>query len=109
MTTTAYHSKINGQVESYTKTMVTRLRQYIAKHQENCGTSVHPLPYAYNTQVYRSVVVCSYILVSNRHEATAVTLHCSSAIILNVWKILSCILRESIEVRLAFIAEQVDS
>lgn len=46
LTTTAYHPQTKGQVEHYNKTIVTRLRHYVAEHQRDWDTLVQPLTYA---------------------------------------------------------------
>lgn len=60
-------SQTNGQVERYNKTVVTRLRQYVAGHQCNCDTFVRPLKYAYNTDIYCSTNTTSFSLVLSRN------------------------------------------
>ena len=53
-TTTSYHPQTNGQAERYNKTIVSRLRLYVSKHQNDWDQFVQPLTYAYNYQVHRS-------------------------------------------------------
>lgn len=50
LTTTAYHTQINGQVEWYYIATETHLRQYAADHQRNWDKFVYYLTYAHNTQ-----------------------------------------------------------
>ena len=54
LTTTTYHPQANGQVERYNRTLVARLRHYVAENQRDWDEFVQPLTYAYNTQVHRS-------------------------------------------------------
>lgn len=63
LTTTAYHPQTNGQVERYNKTIVTRLRHYVAKNQRDWDIFVQPLTYAYRSQVHRSTNTTPFSLV----------------------------------------------
>lgn len=43
LTTTAYHLETNGHVESFNKTTIARLRQYVADNQRDWDVYVQPL------------------------------------------------------------------
>jgi len=67
LTTTAYHPQTNGQTERYNKTIVARLRHYVAENQADWDEYVQPLTYAYNAQVHRSTRVPPFALVLSRN------------------------------------------
>lgn len=56
-TTTAYHPLLNGQAESYNRTLVTCLRNYVSEHQHDSDRYVQTLTSAYNMQLHRSTVL----------------------------------------------------
>ena len=66
LTTTTYHPQTNGQVERYNRTLVARLRHYVAENQADWDDFVQPLTYAYNTQVHRSTGRSPFDLVLSR-------------------------------------------
>lgn len=66
LTTTAYHPETNGQVERFNRTLVTRIRHYVAEHQKDWDTFVPMLTYAYNTQVHASTGLVPFELVLTR-------------------------------------------
>lgn len=67
LTNTAYHSQAIGQVERYNKTIVTRLRHYVAEHQKDREIFDQRLTYVYNTHVHRSTNTTPFSLVLSRH------------------------------------------
>ena len=69
-TITAYHPQTNGQVERYNKTLVSRLRHYVADHQRNWDEFVQPLTYAYNIQVHKSTGTSPFSLVLSRQPSS---------------------------------------
>ena len=71
--TTAYHPQSNGQAERYNRTLVTRLRHFVAEHQDNWDDYVQPLTYAYNMQVHAATGTTPFDLVLSRHPP-AITL-----------------------------------
>ena len=65
--TTAYHPQTNGQSERFNRTILDRLRHYVADHQADWDEFVQPLVYAYNMQVHRSTNTTPFDLVLSRH------------------------------------------
>ncbi|CAN8063813.1 unnamed protein product [Agarophyton chilense] len=65
--TTAYHPQMNGQVERFNHTVVSRLRHYTEEHQTGRDELVQPLTYYYNLQVHRSTQTTPFDLVLSRH------------------------------------------
>ena len=65
--TTAYHPQTNGQAERFNRTLVTRLRHFVAEHQSNWDEFVQPLTYAYNMQVHATTGTTPFDLVLSRH------------------------------------------
>lgn len=51
--TTEYHPQTNRQGKRFNRTIITRLKDYVAEHQRNCKTYVQPFTYTYNTQMHR--------------------------------------------------------
>ncbi|CDF40922.1 unnamed protein product [Chondrus crispus] len=64
--TTAYHPQTNGQTERFNRTLVQRLRHYVAEHQRDWDEYIQPLTFAYNTQVHRSTETTPFDLVLTR-------------------------------------------
>lgn len=64
--TSAYHRHTNDQAEWYKRTILTRLRNYVADHQRSWHLFIKPSKYANNTQVHRSVNKFPYSLVLSR-------------------------------------------
>lgn len=64
--TTTYHPQANGQVKRFNKTLVQRLRHYVAE-QRDWDRHVEPLTYAYIYQVHRTTGTTPFDLVLNRH------------------------------------------
>lgn len=56
LTTTTHQSLSNSPVEWCIRTIVTRLRHYVPRHQRNLNYPVQLLTYAYNTQVHRTTI-----------------------------------------------------
>jgi len=50
MCTTKYHPQINGQVESFSKTLVDRLMHYIEDHEHDWDDLVSVMALAYNSR-----------------------------------------------------------
>lgn len=67
LTMTAYHPRTNAQSERFNRTIITRLRHFIAEHQRNWDIYVQPLTYAYNNQVHRCTNTSPYSLFLSRH------------------------------------------
>lgn len=67
LATSTCHLQANGQAERLNKTIVTCLRQSIAKHQKDPDTFVQSLTYAYSTQVPRMTNRTPFSLVLSRH------------------------------------------
>lgn len=61
VTTTTYHRQTNGQGKRYSKTVLTRLRHYIAVPQRDWDVFVYPFTYGYSTEVYQSTNKSPYI------------------------------------------------
>lgn len=53
LTTTAYRTQTNGQVERNNNTIVTRRLHYVTENQKHRETYVNQLTYAYNVQVHK--------------------------------------------------------
>lgn len=73
LTTKAYHSRINAQVELYSRTIVTRLRSYVANKSERLDKYVQTLVYAYNTQVQKFTNIALFGLVLSPHPPGVTT------------------------------------
>lgn len=71
--TTAYHPQTNGQAERYNRTLVTRLRHFVAEHQRNWDEFVQPLTYAYNMQVHASTGTTPFDLILSRHPPSIIS------------------------------------
>lgn len=98
-----------GQVEEYNKTIVTRIRIWVAENQYNSDIFVRPLTYAYSNQVYQSKVVTPFSHVLTRHLPGVATSDFPSVVLSD----LSCnvslrILRSHLLARLAFLREKVE-
>ena len=50
--TTAYHPQTNGQTERFNRTILDRLRHYVAENQTDWDAYVQPLTFGYNMQVH---------------------------------------------------------
>lgn len=61
-TTTAYHLQSNGQAKQYNKTIIDRLRHYVANHQREWDSCVHLFPYTYNVPVHRLTTTTPFSL-----------------------------------------------
>ena len=64
--TSPYHPQTNGQLERYNRTLVRKLRCYIAEHQEEWDSHLSLLTTAYNTQVHASTGDIPFAYVSLR-------------------------------------------
>lgn len=62
-TTKALYSQTNGQLKRYSKTLVLRLRLYIADNRKSWDNFVQPLTYAYNCRVYHCAFQTLFSLV----------------------------------------------
>lgn len=67
LTTTGNHPQTEGKAEQLNKTILTRLRHYVAEQQKDWDTFDKPLTYVYNTQVYRSTYQTRFSLVLSLH------------------------------------------
>lgn len=65
--TTAYHQRTNGQLNCYNKTIVTRLRHYIATHKCNRDLFVEILTYAYKTQAHLTTHTTFFSSIIKQH------------------------------------------
>ena len=65
--TTAYHPQTNGQSERFNRTLISRLKHYVAEHQRDWDQYIYPLTYAYNMQVHKSTGTSPFNLVLTRH------------------------------------------
>lgn len=63
LSTTAYHRETNLQTERYNKTIIARLRHYVAEHQKDWDHYIQSLTYSYDAQVHRSTGVTPFSLV----------------------------------------------
>lgn len=63
LTTIEYRSHTNAKIENYKKTIIARLRDYVAEHQDNPDIFVYLLKYAYYTKVHRSADVFQFPVV----------------------------------------------
>lgn len=70
LTTTEYHSHSNGQVERFNSTIASRLHHDNSEHQQDCGSSVMLLTYAYNMQVHHATKLPPFSLVLGRQTST---------------------------------------
>ena len=52
--TKTYHPQNNGQVERFSRTILTSLRHYVAEHPKDWDLFSDALTYAYNTQAHES-------------------------------------------------------
>lgn len=70
LTNTAYHHQTNAKVEQNNRTIVTRLRHYVAEQQRVWNTFVRPLTCLYDGQVHypTSTAPFSFVLVDMRHD-----------------------------------------
>lgn len=73
VTTTAYHPQTNGQTERYNKTIVARLRHYVAEHQSDWDVYVQPLTYDYHSQVHSSKKTTPFSLTLTRNPPSPET------------------------------------
>lgn len=53
--TTEYHQQVNGKIEQFNATMVSRVCHHVVEHQEDWDTFMFPLTYACNVRVYRTI------------------------------------------------------
>lgn len=67
LATTVHHPQTNGRAERYNRTIITRLRPYVAEQQRNWKLCVLPFTYAYNTQIHCSTYTSLYNLELSRH------------------------------------------
>lgn len=63
LVTTAYYTQTNEKVERFNKTILPRLRYYVAEHQQDWDIYVQSLTYAYSSQGHRSTNLPSFSLV----------------------------------------------
>lgn len=79
-TTAACHPQTNGQIEWYSRTIVTRLRPYGAENQKIENTYVQPLTYAYNVQVHNFINTNPFRFVLSRRPPGPTTVFQPSAL-----------------------------
>lgn len=79
LTTTDKYLQTNGQVENYHKTIIARLRHYIARQQNNWNIFVQQLTYANNTKVHRCSGVSQLIFGAVLDPPRATTVDFSNA------------------------------
>ena len=79
-TTTAYHPQTNGQAERFNRTIVQRLRHYVAEHQTDWDLYIQPLTYAYNMQVHRTTGTTPFDLILSRHPPNIISGDVSTAV-----------------------------
>lgn len=65
--TTRYYPQPNGEVAKFNSTLVEQMHHYIAEHQLEWPDFFHPLNYAYNLQVNRSMGGTPFELVLPQH------------------------------------------
>lgn len=63
LTTTVYHLQTNEQAKTFTKTIVVRLRHYVAEHMRDWDIYVQPLTYVYKTKAHSSRDLTPFSLV----------------------------------------------
>lgn len=80
LNTTAYHTQTNGRAERLSKTVVDRLRNYVAGQKHDWDRFVHPLTYAYNKQAHRSATAVPYNFLLARQPPEPSTFRASSPI-----------------------------
>lgn len=56
-----------GQVKWYNRTIVTRLRHYVAEYQKECDKYVYPLAYAHSVEMHKSTNATTFSNVLFRH------------------------------------------
>lgn len=80
LTTTASLPQTNGQVESYNRTIVTRLRNYGAENQQDWDEFLNPLTYVYHTQVQKLAGTRPFSVVLTPHPTRPTTVSKLSAL-----------------------------
>ena len=68
--TTAYHPQTNGQVERYNRTILTALRGYVARRQDDWDEYTSTLTYAYNCRVHSTLGMPPFELALTRCPPT---------------------------------------
>jgi hypothetical protein len=68
--TTAYHPQANGQVERYNRTILSALRGYVARKQDDWDDFTSSLTYAYNCRVHSSLGMPPFELALTRPPPT---------------------------------------
>lgn len=85
LTTTSYHPQTNGQAESYNKTILTRLRHYVAEHQNDWDPFVEPLKFAYYTQIRGYTNQTPYRLLLRRHPPGPMIIRASNVVTMDAF------------------------
>lgn len=73
-----YHPQSSRQTESYNRTVVSRLRHYTGKYQNDWDKLVHVLMYAYNAQTHSPTNETPFSLALTRQAMAASRIHCPS-------------------------------
>jgi RNase H-like domain found in reverse transcriptase/Reverse transcriptase (RNA-dependent DNA polymerase)/Integrase zinc binding domain/Integrase core domain/Chromo (CHRromatin Organisation MOdifier) domain len=68
--TTAYHPQSNGQVERYNRTILSALRGYVARRQDDWDEYTSTLTYAYNCRVHSTLGMPPFELALTRSPTT---------------------------------------
>jgi transposase InsO family protein len=68
--TTAYHPQTNGQVERYNRTILSALRGYVARRQDDWDEYTSTLTYAYNCRVHSTLGMPPFELALTRPPTT---------------------------------------
>lgn len=110
LTTTAYHPQTDGLAKLYSRGSVARVRQFVTQYQQNWDLCVHPLNYAYNTQIYRSTNTSPHNVVLSRHPPRpSLLLAFTNSPIANDIATLLQMIRKLIQERIHALRAKVDS
>lgn len=82
--TTANHRQANRRAKRLNRTIVTRLRHYVAEHQRDQALYVQRLSYAYNTQAHRHTNTSPYTMVLSRHPPEPRLMHTTLSAVSNL-------------------------
>lgn len=82
---TADLPQTNGEIYLCNLTLVSRLRDFAVKNQEDYDNFVYLIAYAYNTQVYKSTNLTTSILILSLHPLGPATVLQPNTLPTNNW------------------------